>query len=154
LSNGKCSRPGGDQGSPRLAAGRLARRRATLAGPGAAAVVGLGLDFTPSGDDFLAGALLAEARLPGGGRALDRAAIARALGGTHPRGRTLLALARRGSFRRYLPRVLDGLAASASQADADAAVVEAAAHGETPGTNTMVGLLWRCGGPTARSGSG
>ncbi len=131
-----------------------ARARALLAGASAsapaareAALVGLGPGFTPSGDDFLAGALLAEECCAGAeGPAVDRESIRRSLARTTPGGRTLLALALRGSYSAYLLRFLALLDSARSDEEVRAAVREAVAHGETSGTDALIGLLWRAGG--------
>lgn len=123
-----------------------ARARHAVAGGGADALVGLGPGFTPSGDDFVAGALLAEDLGWGGARCLDRGAIRGALGGTTPGGRTLLALSLRGSYPAYLLRFVELLRAASGAAAVQRAVQEAVAYGQTSGTDALLGILWRLGG--------
>ncbi len=131
-----------------------AKARALLRGASAAAasgfeggLVGLGPGFTPSGDDFLAGALLAEECVGGArGRPIDRESVGLGLSRTTPGGRTLLTLALRGSYPAYLLRFLARLDASRSAEDVRAAVREAVAHGETSGTDALLGFVWRAGG--------
>ena len=147
----------------------------TAAEPGLGALVGLGIGFTPSGDDFLAGALLAErlldreAIIP----EADRRAIAANLGKTTPGGRTLLWLALQGSFPAYLMEFAEavaaaaavtpgGIAGSASEGIAPARAPDAAArgdfnpvvreacatafrHGETSGMDAISGFTWALG---------
>jgi hypothetical protein len=112
-------------------------------------LVGLGPGMTPAGDDFLAGALLA--RYAGfydepSGRALDPAAIEAALPGTAPAGRTLLWLALRGSFPSYLCSFVERLAAAATEPGIVETVRAACLHGETSGTDALVGFFFAVGG--------
>jgi hypothetical protein len=113
---------------------------------GLEAFVGLGPGFTPSGDDFLTGALLAERWLGGRGPLLDRGAIGAALARTTPGGRTLLWLALRDSYPAYLLRFVERARAASTRRNVEEAVREAADHGETSGTDALAGLLWGCGG--------
>jgi len=139
-------RPGGVVGladprreSPWSAAARRCLQREP---PDLAALVGLGPGMTPSGDDFLAGALFALrlgwGRLPVGlTPARLRRAVAVALPGTTPAGRTLLWLALRGRF----PAPLLALA---SAEDVRAAAAAVCGYGETSGTDMLVGCWWAC----------
>ncbi len=126
-------------------------------GPGALSkLVGLGIGFTPSGDDFLTGYLMAsELRSRGyrgpstdaeGAAAALRAAIAGRLGSTTPGGRTLLYLALRGSYPCYLLRFwrrLRGLPGSGeTEAAVDDAVRRVSLHGETSGLDAATGFVW------------
>jgi hypothetical protein len=110
---------------------------------GLAGLVGLGIGFTPSGDDFLAGLLLGEALA---GRKeplrLDRAEIRAALGKTNDGGRSLLHQVLSGHFPHYLIETAGELAAAADAAGIEEAVARAVSHGETSGTDTLTGLLW------------
>jgi hypothetical protein len=110
--------------------------RAALAGQRLEALVGLGPGLTPSGDDFLAGALMASAGLPGPGR------IQQALSDTTPGGRTLLWAALRRSFPAYLAAFAEALSRSASTREIDDAVGAACRHGETSGTDALTGFCW------------
>ncbi len=126
------------------------RAQELLSGQGGAeALVGLGPGFTPSGDDFLAGALLAGSWLGDAGPAapaLDCGAIRAALDRTTPGGRTLLFLALQGSYPAYLLRFVEQARAASGSEDVEEAVRQAAAHGQTSGTDALLGLLWRLGG--------
>ena len=125
-------------------------------------LVGLGIGFTPSGDDFIAGALAACAVM-GAEEMVSRNAIEERLRTTTPGGATLLSLALAGSFPAYVVLLVQALRGvlrsddeSAETAPAEAerlsgAVSEAARHGETSGTDTVAGLLYglslRCESP-------
>lgn len=110
---------------------------------GMARLVGLGIGFTPSGDDFLAGVLLAEAMTAGTAPLrLDKEEIRGALGKTNDGGRSLLYQVLAGHFPSYLLETASGLAAARDQAGIDRAVAAAVRHGETSGTDTLTGLLW------------
>ncbi len=142
-------RPGGFLG---LAAGGddnpfVGQARRLIADGCTHALVGLGPGFTPSGDDFLAGVLLAESWAGGaaGGGGVDREAMRAALGRTTPGGRTLLALALQGTYPAYLLRFVEHVRAASSLAQIEQAVLQAVAHGETSGTDALLGLLWRMG---------
>ncbi len=130
-------------------------------------LVGLGIGFTPAGDDFVAGALFgmrmagqayAGRAVPAGGRGLlccrrrsntggrrppsivgDR--IERRLGATSPGGRALLSGALHGSFPGYLIAIARQCAAR-SAAALEASIREALAQGETSGSDACAGLLW------------
>jgi hypothetical protein len=113
--------------------------------PGLEALVGLGPGFTPSGDDFLTGALLGERAAHLAGREaprIDAGAIAARIDRSSAGGRTLLWLALRGSFPAYLLAAWRALSRARTPEAVRAAVVEAAAHGETSGTDALVGLRW------------
>jgi len=79
-------------------------------------------------------------------------ALEQAVERTTPAGRTLLALAIAGSYPRYLLRFHERLFAASSAAHAAEAVGEAVGHGETSGTDALVGFLWRLGGLRATPG--
>jgi hypothetical protein len=120
-------------------------------------IVGLGVGFTPSGDDFLAGALLSHALTAdaevGGGATADAAGepappldpqdsrVREALARTTAGGCTLLWLALHGRFPAYL---LDlGRALAGSEADTlREAAGRAFGHGETSGMDSVSGLVW------------
>ncbi len=128
------------------------RRRIPLASRpvalrGLSPLVGLGIGLTPSGDDFLAGALLGEriALLAGSGRPpllIDREEIAGALAGTSAAGATLLRLALHDSFPAYLLDLAREVVAARGPAEVLAAVRRAATHGETSGSDACTGLWW------------
>jgi hypothetical protein len=127
------------QGSPPLPAG--------LSG-----LIGLGPGFTPAGDDFLCGALLGQrligpAASPGrsGGLRLRTGEedLEKRLGRTNSAGRTLLWLALRGHFPAFMLRAARELLAAGSPEQMRPAVLRAAAHGESSGSDALAGLLWR-----------
>ncbi len=112
-------------------------------------LIGLGIGLTPSGDDFLTGALAAEAvvgqnpRSASAGR-IDRSALS---AGIHKRslsGRTLLSAALEGQFPLYLLRITEALCCAGADREQRiyGAVKEAADHGATSGIDTCVGVWW------------
>ncbi len=114
-----------------------------------AELVGLGPGFTPSGDDFLAGALLGERILVGADEGkwirqcgIEKPGIEARLQRTSPGGRTLLWQSLQGHFPYYLLEAVRGIAASRGAGQMREAVERAAAHGETSGTDALVGLVW------------
>lgn len=108
---------------------------------GLGSLVGLGIGFTPSGDDFLAGALLAEASR-WGALCLARAEIRAALAKTSDGGRSLLYQVLENHFPCYLLETAQELAAARNAGEIGTAVARAVRHGETSGTDTLTGLLW------------
>ena len=126
-------------------------------GPDWSRFVGLGIGLTPSGDDFLTGALLAECLVaagsarphlpaarradapgaPSGGISVDRSAVAARLGGTTAAGRTLLAAALDERFPAYLLNLVEtairGGALSAEHLD----------HGHSSATDSVCGIIAR-----------
>ncbi|HUX19900.1 MAG TPA: DUF2877 domain-containing protein [Spirochaetia bacterium] len=118
---------------------------------GLSGLVGLGIGFTPSGDDFISGALLAEQMTAGRGGRIDREEIRYALGRTNYGGRTLLSSVLDRRFPDYLLQLASSLHASELVGQSDegaasrlvvAAVRAAASHGETSGTDAMSGAAW------------
>ena len=135
-------------------------------------LIGLGIGFTPSGDDFLTGVLLAWSLFPlrrstpdthvqGKLRGLDGPETAQALAKTTAGGRTLVWLALRGRFPAYLVRfgaaISELLSAAAPQgARTEVAATElvrlhrpireaartAFAHGESSGMDAVSGFTW------------
>lgn len=107
-------------------------------------LVGLGIGFTPSGDDFLAGYLLA-AKVAGesaNSRGLF-AGVRERLGKTTPGGATLLHLALKGSYPCYLLRFWWCLRQIGTGGAAlEEAVRDAAHHGETSGLDAVTGFTW------------
>ncbi len=111
-------------------------------------LVGLGQGFTPAGDDFIAGALLAERFLRflyGFSRIRRRViwqdGIFGALHGTSAGGRTLLTGALSGSFPVYLLEVADSLLATDPR-QLQITAARALKHGQTSGADACSGLLW------------
>lgn len=118
-----------------------------------AGLVGLGSGLTPSGDDFLVGALAAEEFMKQRDETIDRRAIyLRAIepDGTTDVGRTQIVLAIRGLFPEYLRAVFAALAESVPVSDnpgervsnLEMAVSEAARHGHSSGSDALTGALW------------
>ncbi len=118
---------------------------------GLSRMVGLGIGLTPSGDDFIAGALLGEgirqlldntdqqnSNFP----AIDRAEINGVLSKTSYGGRALLWLALQGSFPNYLIHTARGLAGAVCLDDMELVVKTAMLHGATSGSDALSGLLW------------
>jgi len=125
-------------------------------------LVGLGIGLTPSGDDFIAGALLGERirqlldktspelqdELCGTDQqnstfpAIDRSEINSVLQKTNYSGRSLLWLALQGSFPHYLIKAARGLAGAVCLDDMELVVKTAMLHGETSGSDALSGLLW------------
>jgi hypothetical protein len=138
--------PGGSDNHYVRTAGRILR----AAGGGGKAglkgldkLVGLGVGFTPSGDDFLAGVLLGEAMAAErASLRLEKREIRAALGKTNDGGRSLLYQVLKGQFPSYLIETAAGLAAARDQDGIVRAVARAVSHGETSGTDTLSGLLW------------
>lgn len=96
-------------------------------------LVGLGQGMTPSGDDFITGALLAATRNIS--IKIDRSAIERNLGKTTFAGRTLLYLALNESFPAYLLTFLE-------EKDGKSAIENASRHGATSGMDSLAGFYW------------
>jgi hypothetical protein len=111
--------------------------------------LGLGVGFTPSGDDFISGALLGErilslfyTRTKKRFFHIEKEEITKNLEKTSYAGKTLLLPALHGHFPSYLLDLSRGLA-QASHLDEMINVVRGAvSHGETSGTDAAVGLSW------------
>ena len=131
-------------------------RSSTQAISGLSQLVGLGIGFTPSGDDFISGVLLGErmARLfmemPAEVRQephlkylpVNKEEIQAALDKTSLGGKTLLWQALQGQFPCCLLRAARGLSKAKRFEDMLDMVKEAVSHGETSGTDALTGLLW------------
>ncbi len=116
------------------------------------ALVGLGIGLTPSGDDFLAGALLAQELCHASNTccsSLNRTAIEQRLHATTAAGQTLVAAAVRRQFPAYLLQLTERL--FRVEACPGAATPPAAPHhvesrllehGQTSATDAAVGMLW------------
>lgn len=113
-----------------------------------ASLIGLGPGFTPSGDDFITGVLAGEriGRTVRGRKhpvpAVEEQPIRSCLWKTNDAGRTLLWMALQGHFPGYLVEAVKGLAGVSKDRDAGDVVADAAAHGETSGTDALAGLVW------------
>ncbi len=101
-------------------------------------LVGLGIGFTPSGDDFLTGVMLYETM--SGVKIINRKSIRDKLSGTTDGGRTLLSLALRNSFPFYLKQFAESIWNRESLLDE--IVNKALMHGSTSGSDSLTGFLW------------
>lgn len=99
-------------------------------------LVGLGIGFTPSGDDFLSGVLLLQ-RITGT-VLVQTATISSSLARTTTGGATLLRLALAGSPPEYMSRIVTALLRGAPEE----ALAIARAHGHSSGLDALTGLLW------------
>lgn len=110
-------------------------------GPDWPRLIGLGIGLTPSGDDFLTGALLAEclsASTDGEDRtAIDRAGLMDRLGGTTAAGRTLLTAALAGRFPAYLLALVDAALTG------EELTVNHLNHGHSSATDAVCGIIAR-----------
>lgn len=104
-------------------------------------LVGLGIGFTPSGDDFIAGALLYE-RLSGID-CINKESIRNHLSGTTAGGKTLLKLVLSYSFPYYLKQF--GEALCVKNIPARKTVAKVLMHGATSGSDALAGFLWIAG---------
>lgn len=125
---------------------------------GLSQLIGLGIGFTPSGDDFISGVLLGEktvllladlAHNARGSRTLEcetplihKDEIGKALGKTNCGGKTLLKQALLGHFPAYLREISRGLSQASNLEEMRKVVIKVGTHGETSGTDASVGLLW------------
>jgi hypothetical protein len=134
-------------------------------------LIGLGIGFTPSGDDFIIGACAAEEAIePAVGEevrapVIDRAAISRRTEATTYGSAALLRSAARGSYSALiieLLRVLFGDPAAAETGEAgesirrrcSRAVQLAERYGETSGIDSLVGIWWYLSISASGGGSG
>lgn len=119
---------------------------------GISSLVGLGPGFTPSGDDFLTGALLGEkivsylSRDRSSGAlyklVIEKKEIHASLNKTSTQGKTLLWQALRGHFPAYLLNMTQEIANSKDEEEIYESVARAINHGETSGTDSAVGISW------------
>jgi hypothetical protein len=127
---------------------------------GLSQLVGLGPGLTPSGDDFIAGLLLGEkilsllptpqevleSSLRGSRMApvipwkINKGELWRGLTRTNDGGRTLLYQTLLGYFPNYLISVAKNLGKAQAMGDMAGVVRRAVSHGETSGTDALVGL--------------
>ncbi|MCD6396501.1 MAG: DUF2877 domain-containing protein, partial [Spirochaetaceae bacterium] len=101
-------------------------------------LVGLGIGFTPSGDDFLAGIMLYETM--SGVCLINRDSVRTRIQGTTEGGRTLLSLALRNSFPFYLKQFAEKI--SIYNFPSQVVVQQALSHGSTSGSDSLAGFLW------------
>jgi hypothetical protein len=125
---------------------------------GLSSLVGLGIGLTPSGDDFLTGALLGERMLTHllvsnqekvkrqtektCYLRVEKKEILASLVKTTTAGRTLLWQALRGQFPAFLLKLANRITKSSGFEDMMGGLQEATSHGETSGTDASVGLFW------------
>jgi hypothetical protein len=104
-------------------------------------LVGLGIGFTPAGDDFVAGAYVAEtiiSRTPTF-RTIDTDALWHRLEMTTTGGATLLRLVLENAPPAYLPSMVHALL----NGDGPGAARIAEGHGHTSGFDALAGIIWR-----------
>jgi hypothetical protein len=101
-------------------------------------LVGLGIGFTPSGDDFLTGVMLWETI--SGIAIMNRETIKSNLSGTTEGGRTLLILALRNSFPFYLKQFAESF--FSGKFSTEDVVKRVLKHGSTSGSDALTGFLW------------
>ena len=101
-------------------------------------LVGVGIGFTPSGDDFLTGVMLYEA--VSGINIIDRESLESKLSGTTEGGRTLLSLALGNSFPFYLKKFAKSI--STGDIFSKEVVQSVVMHGSTSGSDALTGFLW------------
>ena len=104
-------------------------------------LVGLGIGFTPSGDDFLTGVMLYETI--SGVNLIDRESLKVKIPGTTEGGRTLLILALGNSFPFYLKQFAESILNM--ELSLDEIVSKALMHGSTSGSDALTGFLWAAG---------
>jgi Protein of unknown function (DUF2877) len=107
-------------------------------------LVGLGIGFTPSGDDFLVGVMLYE--FISCQNIIDRKSIEQNLTKTTSGGRTLLLLSLRNSFPAYLKQFTESIILEKHQnvqySIIKSTLIDALAHGSTSGSDSITGYLW------------
>jgi hypothetical protein len=108
-------------------------------------LIGLGPGFTPSGDDFITGALAAERLSRNSGRPfpeIDKGELRKSLHKTNDGGRTLLWQALQGHFPCCLLEALKPISKAGDSRGLEQVLAPVVAHGETSGTDLMAGLIW------------
>ena len=105
-------------------------------------LIGLGIGFTPAGDDFLSGVLVAQMLLTG---ALpsedDRTAITARLHATTAGGSSLLRVTAAGFPPAYQLSMVEAL----RQGQVPEVVRQAQRHGHSSGFDALAGLIWKLG---------
>jgi hypothetical protein len=115
--------------------------RPARAARAAARLVGLGPGLTPSGDDLLAGFMVAGlGDLSAGARERNQAVLEAAVGRTSDLGFARLRYAAEGELDGRSVRTLDALVAG-RPFDVEAATTDLLAYGHSSGVDTLVGLL-------------
>jgi len=109
-------------------------------------LVGLGIGFTPSGDDFVSGVLLgaaaSAARREMAYPVVEMEPMTAQLEKTSTGGATLLRLCLAGRFPAYQLRLVESLRTAQTEKDVNAAVEDAASHGESSGLDSVTGVWW------------
>ncbi len=104
-------------------------------------LIGLGQGLTPSGDDFISGALLA-GEILNGSIQINKERIKGRLETTTFAGRTLLYCALEGSFPAYLLSFVNEISGSLSDDEYLKALEKVSKHGSTSGRDTIAGFYW------------
>ncbi|MFO8044048.1 MAG: DUF2877 domain-containing protein [Alkalispirochaeta sp.] len=113
-------------------------------------LIGLGIGFTPAGDDFLSGVILAEQILTRGAlTAPERAAVYARLPATTAGGSSLLRVAAAGYPPAYQLRLVAALRAG----EVAQAIDEARRHGHSSGLDALSGFVWKMRGHPAPEGA-
>ena len=110
-------------------------------------LVGLGVGFTPSGDDFITGVLLYDRLFPKKIK-LDKESIQSKISKTTSGGKTLLMLALKGSFPNYLKSFSEKFLETAEldpeqyKDKIEEYLFDVLAHGSTSGSDSIAGFIW------------
>ncbi|MEX2444051.1 MAG: DUF2877 domain-containing protein [Alkalispirochaeta sp.] len=103
-------------------------------------LIGLGIGFTPAGDDFVSGVLLAQTLLSGTPPSeTDRTAVRGRLHATTAGGSSLLRVAVAGFPPGYQVRMVESL----REGNIEQTMEIALRHGHSSGLDALAGLLWR-----------
>ncbi|MCK5198305.1 MAG: DUF2877 domain-containing protein [Spirochaetales bacterium] len=107
-------------------------------------LIGMGIGFTPSGDDFLVGIMLYETI--SGVNLINRESVKSKLSQTTIGGKTLLMLALRNSYPSYLKQFAESMILSENEIQRKSniknAVIAALDHGSTSGGDSLAGFIW------------
>lgn len=107
-------------------------------------LIGLGPGFTPAGDDLICGFLMGEKLFPSRYiqlTAKGRQHLLNAAKATSDGGRTLISLALKGRFPKFLLNAATRLKQAKTTKDMLRLVLSASGHGHTSGTDALTGLL-------------
>jgi hypothetical protein len=131
-------------------AAKLLREAPDVSVSSVSILIGLGIGFTPAGDDFVSGVILGQT-MRGGmlPSAADRAAVRNRLRSTTAGGASLLRVALYGAPPAYQMEMVDALATGRVAA----ALAIARGHGHSSGLDALSGLLWRLRAADSTSGS-